>query len=151
MKKLICVLLIGLTSLTTWAAGENLGLGVIIGDPTGVSLKYKLASDNAIDGALAWSSLGVHLHSNYLWQRDNYFNIDSQTFDLYYGIGLRLISINSGSNKNKTSIGPRAPLGANYKLRGTQLQFFAELALNLNLTPSSDVDFDGGIGMRFHF
>lgn len=151
MKTLFSIAIIVLASLSTWAAGENLGLGVIIGDPTGVSLKYKLANENFLDGALAWSSLGIHLHSDYLWQRDNYFAINAQNFDLYYGIGGRIISIDSGSNKNKTSFGPRAPVGMNYKLKGSHLQFFAELSLNLNLAPNSDVDFDGGIGMRFHF
>lgn len=151
MKKIYLFIATLFISNFTLAANETVGLGAIIGDPTGLSMKFKISPINSIDAAVAWSSEGVHFHSNYLWQHENYLNLNRQSFDLYYGFGGRIISISSGKNKDKTSVGPRTPLGINYKLKNTKLQFFAEAALNLNLTPNSEVDLDAGIGMRFHF
>ncbi len=132
-------------------AKQDLGLGAVLGDPTGFAVKLQTSADNAVDGALAWSSRGFHIHSNYLWQINNYFQLDQKNIDLYYGVGVRLISISSGTDKDKTSLGPRTPIGVNFKLQQTKLQFFAELAMNLNVTPSTEADLDGGIGIRFHF
>lgn len=151
MKIYKILIVILLCSQNLLSQESHFGLGVLLGDPTGLSAKLKLSNKNAIDGALAWSSSGLHLHSNYLWDTDNFFKVRDQNFDLYYGIGGRLISLNSGNYKNQTSIAVRAPIGINYKIKQTQVQLFAEMALNLNLTPSSDADLDAGIGLRFYF
>jgi hypothetical protein len=34
---------------------EDFGLGLILGEPTGLSLKYWFDEERAVDGALAWS------------------------------------------------------------------------------------------------
>ena len=54
-------------------AGESpFGLGVMIGEPTGISGKYWLSPANAIDFAVAWSfanDANFHLHTDYLYPR----------------------------------------------------------------------------------
>lgn len=133
-------------------AQENqFGLGVILGDPTGLSAKLKLDSHHAVDAALAWSPSGVHAHSNYLWENNNFFTIRDQNLNFYYGVGGRLISLSSDTYKNQTSVAVRAPLGINYKIKTTPLQIFGELAFNFSFVPRSDVDLDAGIGIRFYF
>ncbi len=51
------------------AQEKDFGVGAILGEPTGVSLKKWLGARTAIDGALAWSfanESGFHLHADYL-------------------------------------------------------------------------------------
>ena len=86
------------------AQDRGFGLGVIIGEPTGLSAKYWLSHDNALDFGLGWSVGGnwvgrarshddrgrrVHYHMDYLWHSFNAIH-SNQRFPLYYGIGGRL-------------------------------------------------------------
>ena len=77
--------------------------------------------------------------------------MDSAQFDLYYGVGLRLISIDGGKNDGELSISPRAPLGTRYRFQGSRLEAFGELSLNMELTPETGFDIDGGLGLRYRF
>jgi hypothetical protein len=152
MRFVLCFLSCILISMTTYSADQSFGLGAVLGDPTGLAFKFNSNADNAIDAALGWTTSRLHIHANYLWQNDHYINLNRRNnIDVYYGVGLRAITTKSDSESNKTSFGPRVPLGLNFKLPRTQVQFFGEVALNLNLTPNSDIDFDAGIGARFHF
>jgi hypothetical protein len=52
------------------AQPSGFGIGVILGEPTGLSAKYWISPYCAIDGALAWSldkKSRVQIHSDYLW------------------------------------------------------------------------------------
>jgi hypothetical protein len=149
LNKIVIALLLFSQSLLS--EENHFGLGVILGQPTGLSAKFELSNANAIDAALAWSYAGFHMHSDYLWNHENYFSARNQNFDLYYGIGGRLLSLNSEKYKNQTSVAVRAPVGINYKIKNTRLQIFGDLALNFNVTPRSDIDFDAGIGIRLYF
>src|SRR5262245_47616236 len=47
------------------------GLGIIIGDPTGVSGKYLVSPEFAVDGAIGFGLIGeghLHMHVDFLWQ-----------------------------------------------------------------------------------
>ncbi len=151
MKLYKAMIIVLLCSQNLISQENRFGLGVVLGDPTGLSAQLRLNNTNAIDGALAWSATGLHIHSDYLWNNDNFFANRNQNLDLYYGIGGRLISLSSDAYKNQTSIAVRAPIGINYKIRNTQVQIFAEMALNFSFAPRSDTDLDAGIGLRFYF
>jgi hypothetical protein len=45
----------------------------------------------------------------------------------------------------------RIPLGAEYRLEGGSLGAFAELVPIMNLTPDTEFDLEGGIGIHFYF
>lgn len=52
--------------------GNRLGVGVMVGKPTGVSLKYWLNEDFAIDGGIGASfhhETGLQVHSDLLWHK----------------------------------------------------------------------------------
>src|SRR6056297_1658834 len=52
---------------------RNLGLGLMLGEPTGVSVKSWLGTKSAFDIGAAWSLSGrneaLHLHADYLYHR----------------------------------------------------------------------------------
>ncbi len=129
------------------------GLGIVLGDPTGVSANYELSSQRSVDAALAWafgSETGFSFHSDYLWHRADLFQVDGRGIHAHYGLGGRLININNRS-EDKTRLGLRLPAGLNFDVNRGTLQFFAEIALIMNLLPKTSTDADFGIGVRVYF
>ena len=62
----------GLCATTVLAEPKGLGIGVMVGEPTGVSVKKWLDATHAIDGGAAWSIAGddaLSLHADYLFHR----------------------------------------------------------------------------------
>lgn len=135
------------------AAGP-VGVGIVIGDPTGLSANYRLSSQRSVDAAVAWafgSYPGFELHSDYLWHRNGLLRAEKVAFDLHYGIGARLISISDRHASDRTYFGPRLPLGLSTNFNQSALEVFGELALVMNLVPGTSADFDFGIGARVYF
>ena len=60
------------TLLPAAAEEKRVGLGIIVGEPTGLSANYLLGPDNSIDLAVAWNVSGNNdfvLHADYLWYK----------------------------------------------------------------------------------
>lgn len=152
MKKYFYTLIT--TVLLTSPAMASNALGVIIGDPSGISGRMEWDSRHSIDGALAYSTgyhNGLHIHGTYLWDRARSWSTAQGPIDMYYGLGLRMISITKGSDDGKLSFGPRAPVGLIYNFNDPDIELFGELALALDLTPKTDIDLDVGFGARIRF
>lgn len=154
MKLIICLTLL---TIANFANANEAQLGVIIGSTTGLSAKYDLGGDRAIDGALSYSTesrYGMSLHADYLFNKAHQFNIgDVNPLNLYYGLGVRLLSIRDRTYYNDSSsrIGIRGPIGILYRIPEPKLEFFGEIAPTLDLTPRTDVYFAVGLGVRFIF
>ena len=103
------------------AQERKFGLGLIIGEPTGISAKLWTSNENAFDFGLGWSVGGnrigkydgsynggsrVHFHMDYLWHSFEAVH-STERFPLYYGIGGR---INTGAGYN-SSVAVRGVLG----------------------------------------
>lgn len=157
MKKLVlATVIIGLMiSWTQTAKAEN-ALGVILGGPTGLSARTDLGGKYSADFALAYSRhwySGLYFHATYLntQARSFYAQGSSNPINLYYGLGVRLISIDRGYHDGEVAVGPRIPLGLLYKINNPNIEFFGELSMALDLVPDTDVDLDIGIGLRVRF
>ncbi len=127
---------------------KRTGVGVLLGAPTGLSVKHQYSFRNSIDFALAWS-LGsndaFHLHSDYLFHRPTGETLDGHLLYWYYGVGARLKA------NGDTTFGPRAPIGLNLYFRNTPLELFLEAALVFEVIDETDLDLDAGIGLRYFF
>lgn len=148
MKKIIllCALLCGLAAK---AQQDGFGLGIIIGEPTGLSFKKFISDNKAIDGALAWSLRGegaVHIHADVLWHNFDLINVSKGRLPLYYGIGGRI----TAPAHHDANFGVRIPVGLAYMFDGAPVDIFFEVVPILDLVPSSDVTFNGAIGARFY-
>ena len=128
---------------------HGFGAGIIIGEPTGFSVKDWLNTTNAIDGGLAWSFQHdglFHIHADYLWHSYNVFSTQEK-IPLYYGIGGR-IAVGHGDNSR---IGLRMVGGICYEMKNAPFDLFVEVAPIVDFAPSTDLSGNGGIGARFYF
>jgi len=142
----ICIILLMFNSITLARSGIK-GLGIVLGKPIGVSVKYWISEKRAIDGALAYSFEDdnyIHIHINYLWHLGAIMDLEVDNILFYYGVGP---SLKFGK---KSLVGARVPLGLEMLL-GKKGGIFLELVPVLLLTPKTDIDIHGGIGGRFYF
>ncbi|KYG69918.1 hypothetical protein AZI85_15960 [Bdellovibrio bacteriovorus] len=149
------ILLVLLTTFLTFKAYADSAVGVVIGDPTGVSGRLGLDGKHSLEGALAYSSGhydGLHIHATYLWDRARTFAVQrGGPIETYYGLGVRLINFNKGEHDGELAIGPRAPLGLLYNIDNPDIEIFGEVSLAVDLMPETNVDLDLGIGVRLRF
>jgi len=150
MKKILnwIFVLIILFQLTITAQDKNFGLGIILGEPTGVSAKLWTGGDNAFDFAAAWSFKGdghLLLQADYVWHIFNLIPISSGKLPFYVGVGGRVVLADD------PLIGVRVPLGLDYMFADAPVDIFVELVPILDLAPETDFDFGGGIGARYWF
>ncbi len=163
MKSFLCIvagLIMVLLVKPIDAQNGGLGIGLIIGEPTGLSMKLWTTKVNAFDFGLGVSIGGdrisykghydngnrIHLHMDYLWHSFNAIK-SAERFPLYYGLGVRF---NTGGGYDE-SIGIRGVLGIAWLPRSPPLDIFVELVPVLQLTSSTGFGIDAGCGVRYFF
>lgn len=147
LHTLLALLLLSFAQLHAQRA--NFGLGIIVGEPTGISGKVWLSSRNAIDGGIAWSfakESSLHLHADYLWHFFDVLKTDLQ-IPMYAGVGERF----KIGKADQTRIGVRFVGGVNLHLAEAPIDFFLELAPVMDLAPATKLGLNGGIGARYFF
>jgi len=129
---------------------RRFGLGIIAGEPTGITGKYMLNASNAIDGGVGWKTSGdneFHIYADYLIHFHHLIEAQQGELPVYIGGGLRWVKREKKDNK----LGIRIPFGVEYRFGGGSLGAFAEVVPIMNLTPDTEFDLEGGIGIRFYF
>lgn len=141
-------LLIVLFSGVARSQDKDFGLGVILGEPTGISAKKWLDDKSAFDGAVAWSFTtpsSFHLHADYLYHDFNIFDVKKGKLPLYFGVGFR---IRIG---DEDRVGIRIPVGICYIFEKSPLDTFFELGPVLDLTPATKLRLTASVGIRYFF
>ena len=141
-------------------ADDGFGVGIILGEPTGISIKKWISNDTAIDAAAAWSfseNASFQFHADYLVH--NFVVLKSAVpegrLPVYVGIGGR-IKLQNNDNLNRRNdhdalLGVRIPFGISYLFAKAPVDIFAEIVPVLDLIPGTDFDINGAIGARFYF
>lgn len=150
MKKGVLILALAILFLSGIARSQEkgFGLGIILGEPTGISAKKWLDDKSALDGAVAWSLVtpsSFHLHADYLYHNFNIFNVKKGKLPLYFGIGFR---IRIG---DEDRVGIRIPVGICYLFEQSPLDIFFELGPVLDLTPATRLRLTSSVGIRYFF
>lgn len=142
------------------AQDHGFGMGIILGEPTGLSAKLWTSSNNAFDFGLGVGLGGdrikyngiydnsgrIHFHMDYLWHSFNAIS-SSEKFPLYYGIGGRF----NTSGGYEDSFGIRGVFGIAWFPRNTPIDVFFELVPVFQVTPLTGLGVDAGIGIRYFF
>lgn len=126
-------------------------LGLIIGDPTGISYKHDIGATNSLEFAAGWSfkentENQIDIHGAYLFSKKSDMRIEGYRLPFYFGPGGRI-----KVGEKDIVIGFKAPFGLYYKFRNVPFSMFFELAPGLNITPDTDFDIMGGLGFRYIF
>src|SRR5574341_1413453 len=92
------------------AQNHGTGLGVILGEPTGISFKHWLGGATAVDAGLAWSFAAddIHFHMTYLIHAFDWIKSTDDfgsRLNFYYGVG------GSANFENNSRAGARGVLG----------------------------------------
>lgn len=148
-KCAICLLIAGLVALAAPSPSRAFGIGVVAGEPTGLSFKQWLAGGNAVDAAAAWSfddPGAFHFHMDYLYHMVSAGELRIPGWKFYLGIGGRL-RLEEDDNR----LGVRIPLGIDYLFRTSPFEFFVEVAPILDLAPATEMRVNVGAGIRYYF
>lgn len=145
----------------TQAQSNKFGLGVMIGEPTGLSSKWWTSNTNAFAFGVGWSVQGyrlngfsskydnstrIHIHVDYLWHSFNVIK-SSHEFPLFYGIGGRINS----ETETSGAFSVRGVFGIAWLPRSTPLDIFLEVVPTLSLIRSTGFGIDAAIGARYFF
>jgi hypothetical protein len=148
-RMLVTALITLVCALGGVATAGPLGLGIMVGEPTGISAKLWTGHGTAMDFGAAWSftdEVAFHVHADYLvhWPGPPEINVGGLLF--YAGLGGR-IKLEEDSNR----AGVRIPLGVTYLFSQSHLDFFLEIAPILDLAPDTELRGNGGFGIRYYF
>ena len=155
------IVMVALLMVATGVRAESgFGVGIILGEPTGISLKKWLSHDTAIDAAAAWSfseNDSFQFHADYLIHNFGLLKTGSAggKLPVYYGIGGRIKLHNNdnwhGRNNDEALLGLRIPFGISYLFAKAPVDIFAEIVPILDVVPDTHFDLNGAIGARFYF
>ncbi len=153
-NKLIILLIFFSISITKISFASNnsksgIAIGIIVGEPTGITFKY----NNFPILGIAWSFENhFQINCDY-WLKEFQF---LGPFNWFIGIGGKFLVFSETSDKKEKqnskdySLGFRIPIGLQHFIFGN-LELFAEIVPGMLLIPSTDFDIDLGIGARYHF
>lgn len=147
---------------SNFQANKTFGLGIMLGAPTGLSGKYFLGPDRALDFGVGFINYyrgrdGLHLHMDYLFHPVSLVSVPEFELPLYFGIGGRFFSFDDNDNDDvdNFAFGVRAPIGISFDLTRTPIDIFFELALVIDFfsgyRDNVGTDLNGAIGFRYYF
>jgi hypothetical protein len=128
----------------------SFGVGAMIGEPMGVTFKYWLSDIAAVDGGIGWSfedKGGTQVHGDVLWHKFDLIRADMRDMPVYVGVGGRVKFIANSDNR----AGFRVPVGIEYLVHNQPIELYAEVAPILDVAPSTTMEWNGGIGIRYYF
>ncbi len=150
MKKLNYILLIILVTTSLRGQEKGLGLGIIIGEPTGLSGKYWISTTNAVDVQLAYSFTNENnkffLISDFLWHK-NLYTMSGEKIPWHYGVGITFRAIEKGED----AMGIHGVTGLSWYLKSAPIDIFIEIGGIMSLIPKTSFDLTAGIGARYFF
>jgi hypothetical protein len=129
------------------------GLGIMAGEPTGLSVKKWLSEKSAVDGGLAWSSIdgsSFQIHADYMRHKFDFTKEFEGRLPFYYGAGARVKFKGNGKGNDDTKIGIRIPAGLTYLFKEEPIDLFIEVVPILNIVPETDVNFNAAVGIRYY-
>ena len=151
MKNVILIsFLILFLSKLTFAQESGYGIGVILGEPTGLSGKIWLDKEQAFDIGIAagfvGEGAGLSMHSDYLYHIENLVDWKYK-IPFYYGFGVRM----RFPTENRFNFGVRGVAGLMFFVKNLPVDVFFEISPSFRLLPTTGLDLDVAIGGRYFF
>jgi len=134
----------------------TIGIGIILGEPTGITAKLYIKDDQAIQAALgsAFIGGGFQAHADYVFHPYILQSRPSFVLPLYVGPGVRLIDYVDGDDSS-VALGVRFVGGLLFDFKNVPLDAFVEVAGVLEYEfkdgEGAGVSFNAGAGVRYYF
>jgi hypothetical protein len=141
---LLCIVFCG----PGFSQSRGFGLGVILGEPTGINFKHWTGGKTALVGAAAWAfgrENSFHLHLDWTFHNFRLIKAERHVLPFYYGFGFRY------KDEHRDRFGIRFPLGIIYMFEDAPVDIFLEIVPIFDLAPKTEVSLNGGIGARYYF
>lgn len=174
LKRSLLVLALLAAARTAQAEPNHpFGLGLVLGEPTGLTAKLYLGRPAALQFGLGWIDTfndysGLYVNMDVLWHPAILTRQPAFTLPFYLGVGGRILDHNWRYYVNRTDyidqhdthLGVRVPFGILFDFNHVPLDLYFELAVVVDLIffdqndPYDDhrrVDLNGGIGARYYF
>lgn len=144
---------------SNFEANKTFGLGLMLGVPTGLSGKYYLSRNTALDfgfgayGRYRDTRDSLHLHVDFLWHPVVLAKAEPFWLPLYFGVGGRYLAFDNDFGDG-THLGARVVGGIMMDFERVPLDIFLEFAFVLDIVVSNDrehSDFNGALGVRYYF
>lgn len=137
---------------------SRFGLGGMVGEPLGLSMKLRLSDALAVDFGVGFGNFGPgygQVHADFLGAV-NLTNHTRAGMDLYFGAGPRLAFANHDNGRWKSNdaglwVGARGAVGLVWEFNQRHLDVFVEAAPTLWLVQSVVFDVGGAAGARYWF
>lgn len=135
----------------------TLGVGIILGEPTGICAKLYIKDDQAIQGAVgsAFIGGGIQLHADYVFHPYILQTRPSFVLPVYFGPGLRVIDYTDGRDSSSFAIGARLVGGLLFDFKTVPLDAFIEVAGVLEYEfkdgAGAGIKLNAGAGVRYYF
>ncbi len=127
---------------------RSMEIGLMFGEPTGVSYKYYITDENAIDAGAAVSFIPdavFQLNADFLRHYYHFANVGEGRLPLVYGAGLAV------QFREDTRLGIRTPVGLTYIMQNLPLALFIDVAPRFDIVPDTEVSINAAVGIRYRF
>jgi len=135
----------------------TLGVGIILGEPTGITAKLYLKDDQAIQAAIgsAFIGGGLQVHADYVFHPYILQTRPSFVLPVYIGPGVRLIDYSNGRDDSSFAVGARLVGGLLFDFKDVPLDTFVEVAGVLEYEfkdgRGAAIRLNAGAGVRYYF
>ncbi|MBU0692400.1 hypothetical protein KKH18_11390 [bacterium] len=127
------------------AADKNeIGLGIVLGEPTGLNTQFFWSNNSAVDVTAAWS-LGDWLTLAADYQIYNYLADLPREYKWYYGLG----TYATFPDDKDLTFGVRVPFGIKYHIPYTSMDTWVEAAPGLELVEDTEAIIHAGVGITW--
>lgn len=135
---------------------EGVGIGLILGAPTGVSLAWRPGGRFMVDGGVAWSFSATgkgwaQLHTDVCIDLADLRTADlpDMHFPIWIGAGPRA-RLGDGTGYDAFNLAIRVPVAMGFWHDDVPVEGFVELAPGIGIFPSTEFTMDAAVGVRFY-
>ena len=151
MRKLVLAMLL-LFALRAPARAEAIGIGLFLGEPSGLDLKIGLGAKSSVDVVIGQSSFRDNRtdYAHVTWLLTP-FVARGRSVLVPFRIGIGAAAI--GVVDDNAHMAVRVPFELGFRFRRTPLEIYGEIAIKGVFVEEDFITFDAdsGLGIRFYF
>ncbi len=165
LRMLYIALSLGATLVCLPKAFAQNAVGITIGGPTYIHFTHGLGGPAAVEAGISFSyNHATHIYGDYLIETHAPLRSPQlNDVGLFYGIGGMIVITNDdhyhnhkngyyGENDGDVGFGVRFPLGLDWRpAKAQNFSFHIEIVPIIAVVPETELEFNAGLGLKYHF